>query len=106
MRGYRDEDDHREDDGGSEPAYLGQARVLHVTENALLCLLKDRKYWIPIRVLHDDSEVHQKGDEGRLEVQSWWEDLLPEFEAEERETGMRQEDKSRDSTMKKKRIRW
>jgi len=106
VRGYRDEDVHREDDEGSEPAYLGQARVLYVTANALLCLLKDRKYWIPISVIHDDSEVYQKGDEGRLEVKSWWVDKLPEFEAEERETRSRQKDENKDNAVQKKRIRW
>jgi len=29
-------------------------------------------FWVPKSVLHDDSEVWKKGDEGDLVVKHWW----------------------------------
>lgn len=31
-------------------------------------------FWVPISVVHDDSEVYGLGHEGRLVVEHWWGD--------------------------------
>lgn len=45
----------------------------HETDKALLVILSDqKKIWVPKSVVHIDSEVQAKGDEGTLTVQKWF----------------------------------
>jgi hypothetical protein len=41
---------------------------------SILCVIEDEEKWIPKhdRVLHDDSEVYEKGGKGKLVVFKWW----------------------------------
>jgi hypothetical protein len=57
-----------DDDGVS----LGKGKTLKVTEKALLIQTEDHgNVWVPRSVVHDDSEVFDRGHEGDLVVQSW-----------------------------------
>jgi len=75
MRGYRDEDISREhDDSGDDPECIGVGKCLSQTEKAVRIHLDDENTprWIPKSVLHDDSEVYQTGDTGKVIVKQWW----------------------------------
>jgi len=53
---------------------IGTAKVLRVTDKALLVKLEDhgdREVWIPKSQIHDDSEVYAADTEGVLIVTSW-----------------------------------
>lgn len=42
------------------------------TDKAVLCVFEDgREIWIPQRLIHDDSEVWDKGHEGTLVIPEW-----------------------------------
>jgi len=41
------------------------------TDKALLCNFGDKKEWIPLSQVDDDSEVYQTGDEGVLIISEW-----------------------------------
>lgn len=57
----------------SEPARIGEAKVLRVTDKALLVDLEGEEVWVPRSVIHDDSEVYsEKNGEGELVVALWW----------------------------------
>lgn len=50
--------------------------VLKNTGSALLCEAEffeddDGKVWVPLSQIHEDSEVYDEGDEGRLVVSGW-----------------------------------
>ena len=32
----------------------------------------DEPLWVPMSVIHDDSEVYEEGDKGTLTVKGWW----------------------------------
>lgn len=50
-----------------------ETKGIQETEKALLVRLKDgEEVWVPKAVIHDDSEVYEKGGEGTLIVQRWW----------------------------------
>lgn len=38
----------------------------------VLAAIDGEERWIPQNVIHDDSEVWRKGDEGVLVLQEWW----------------------------------
>ena len=42
------------------------------TDSALLVDIDGDEVWVPKSVIHDDSEVYEKGHEGTLVVESWW----------------------------------
>jgi len=63
------------DNSGDAPVAVGLVNVTRETEKALLCVPEDeegKQLWIPKSVVHDDSEVWKKGDEGKLVVKAWY----------------------------------
>lgn len=64
---------------GKDPVSLGEVNVEKATERALLVHPGednehlDDPIWIPLSVIHDDSEVYSAAsDEGELVVERWW----------------------------------
>lgn len=59
-----------------EPESLGHGKVKRSSDKALEVELFDlgESRWIPISVIHDDSEVYDTNShaEGEVIVQSWW----------------------------------
>lgn len=51
---------------------LDEVTSIHATEQAVLCLIDSRKVWVPQSVIHDDSEVFEAGQSGKLVIFSWW----------------------------------
>jgi hypothetical protein len=55
---------------------LGLGEVLRSTDKALLVNLVEegKEVWIPISVIHDDSELYDDDDnsDGEVVVQQWW----------------------------------
>lgn len=45
--------------------------VEHETDSALLCLIDGQKIWIPKSHIRDESEVYEKGTEGKLVISEW-----------------------------------
>jgi len=41
------------------------------TAKAILVVIEDEEYWIPISQVDDDSEVFMKDDEGTLIITDW-----------------------------------
>ena len=66
-RGFRDEDSSNEDTVTFEDVVATKA-----TERALLCRIDGSEHWVPQSQIHDDSEVYEKGGEGKLVVMRWW----------------------------------
>lgn len=66
----------RYDDGQRAGASLGQGTVRRVSPKALQVQLVDlaRLLWIPLSVIHDDSEVFDTKDNavGEVFVMAWW----------------------------------
>jgi hypothetical protein len=75
----------RRDSGrGREPVMIGDGECLRETDRAILVQMKgeDRpdtggfasecEIWIPKSVLHDDSEVYEKGGTGTVIVFAWY----------------------------------
>lgn len=61
------------DNRGDEPYAMGESKAVRETDKAVLCVLADEtQRWIPKSVVHDDSEVWKKGDDGKLVVKRWW----------------------------------
>lgn len=62
----------------SKPLSLGKARCHRSTAKAILVTLDDeggvKQRWVPQDCVHDDSEVYQSGQSGKLVVVdgSWW----------------------------------
>jgi len=58
----------------SQGTELGIGAVKRATDKALLVSLDElgEEKWIPIAVIHDDSEVYEEGHEGEVVVASWW----------------------------------
>ena len=47
--------------------------ALRQTEKALLVEMPDGdRYWIPQKIIDDDSEVWREGQEGTLVLAAWW----------------------------------
>lgn len=76
MRTIRDEDERRPRDGrtwfADDTECIAETRHPDGTLKALLVLLDGEETWVPYSVVHDDSEVYGKGNEGRLVVAFWW----------------------------------
>jgi hypothetical protein len=51
---------------------IDDVRAIANTDKAVLVLIEDEKWWIPMSVLGVDSEVRVKGDEGTLHVCGWF----------------------------------
>lgn len=70
MRTIRDEDE--------SGAAFEDVTVKHATAKALLCDIDGEEYWVPLSVLHDDSEIYVdeekelQGSPGKLVVKPWW----------------------------------
>jgi hypothetical protein len=63
----------KDDDDGDLPFDMGIVKVLRVTDKALLAVSEAMgEQWIPKSVVHDDSEVWKKDDNGMLVVLTWW----------------------------------
>lgn len=43
----------------------------NATEKAVLCEIDGEDHWIPRSQIDDDSEVYEKGHEGKLVVTRW-----------------------------------
>jgi hypothetical protein len=61
----------------SKPLSLGKARCHRSSPKALLVTLEDegtKQRWVPQDCIHDDSEVYESGQSGKLVVidGSWW----------------------------------
>jgi hypothetical protein len=64
----------RESDG-DKPHKMGEATVVRETDKAILVSFEDEdteQRWIPKSVVHDDSEIWKKDDNGQLVVKTWW----------------------------------
>jgi hypothetical protein len=70
---------------GNAPFTIGQAKVVASTPKAIMVAFEDfaddidpvqipdtDAFWIPVSVVHDDSECWDSGTEGTLIVKSWW----------------------------------
>ena len=62
---------------GRDPVELGVFVCIHETHAALLCRPEGNEdesddIWVPKSVLHVDSDVNEKDDEGELVVYQWW----------------------------------
>ena len=61
---WQDEDD--------DPVVFHEARGVAATELALLCAWDGHEHWVPQSVIHEDSEVWEAGQEGKLVLARWW----------------------------------
>jgi hypothetical protein len=68
-RGFRDEDDDSD-----STAQFNDVRATAATAKALLCVVGGEEHWVPRSQIHDNSEVYEKGHEGKLVVTAWWAD--------------------------------
>ena len=59
-------------DGCDEGVDFPNCEVLRETDRAILVTRGKGELWIPKSVIHDDSEVYEDGDRGKLVVQTWW----------------------------------
>lgn len=44
----------------------------HETAAAILCVIDGKDVWVPKSQVDDDSDVWEKGGEGKLVVTQWW----------------------------------
>lgn len=51
---------------------MGEGRCIRESEKAILVRIDDKETWIPKSVVHDDSDVWKKDDEGKIVVKLWW----------------------------------
>lgn len=56
----------------NDPHDAGYAKAIAETDKAILVVILEDKFWIPKSVIHEDSEVFEKGGEGHLVVMEWW----------------------------------
>jgi len=68
-RGFRDED--RASDN-QQPVTFEGVRCIRTTPDACLCVVDGVERWVPQSLIHDDSEVYRKGDEGKLVIAAWF----------------------------------
>jgi hypothetical protein len=54
-----------------EEFWEGEVQAIHATEKALLVVFEGDQYWIPQKMIHDNSEVWRNGDEGLLVIPQW-----------------------------------
>lgn len=57
---------------GEMPVALPEGKITRETEKAVLYEHGDEKTWVPKSVIHDDSAIWKKGEEGILKVEAWW----------------------------------
>lgn len=57
---------------GEMPVALPEGKITRETEKAVLYVHGDNETWVPKSVIHDDSEIWKRGEEGVLTVESWW----------------------------------
>ena len=53
---------------------VGDARVKHKTERAMLVVVEGEEHWVPFSQIHDDSEVYSSsevGETGDLVITEW-----------------------------------
>lgn len=55
-----------------ETHLMGDGRCIRESEKAILVRIGDKETWIPKSVVHDDSEVWKKDDDGKIVVKLWW----------------------------------
>ena len=55
-----------------DPVSFEDVTCLKDTDLAILVEIDGEEYWIPQSQVHEDSEVYQEGDEGRLVVSYWF----------------------------------
>lgn len=55
-----------------ETHLMGEGRCIRESDKAILVRIDDKETWVPKSVVHDDSEVWKKDDEGKLVVKLWW----------------------------------
>lgn len=48
-----------------------EVHCLQDTDKAILCLIDDKEYWIPLSQVDSNSEVFQKDDFGDLIITEW-----------------------------------
>jgi len=65
----------------SNAVIFEDAKCKHATDVAILVSIDGDDYWVPSSMVHDDSEVFEKGHEGNLIITKWiakkldlWED--------------------------------
>lgn len=51
---------------------LEEVVAVHATADAVLCLIDSRQVWVPQSVIHEDSEVFEAGQSGKLVLMTWW----------------------------------
>jgi hypothetical protein len=61
----------RDNDEQWEPVSFDDVVCLSQTKMAIKVLVDGEEYWIPKSQVNEDSEVYQKGDEGKLIVPRW-----------------------------------
>ena len=67
---------------GNEPHLIGEGYLVEIKDKAIKVQLQSgQNIWIPMRVVHDDSELYGKdvigkaqelGTDGKLIVKRWW----------------------------------
>lgn len=50
---------------------IEKASAIRDTGKALIVLIEEEEYVIPKSQIHDDSEVYEKGHEGKLIIPKW-----------------------------------
>lgn len=54
------------------PVWVGTAKVIIETDQALLVRIDEKDYWVPKSQVHDDSEVWKARQEGKFIVSEWF----------------------------------
>lgn len=62
----------RFDDDGRDPVTIAGAVCVVQREQAIQVLIEGERHWIPQSVVHEDSEVWQHGQTGKLIVHKWF----------------------------------
>jgi hypothetical protein len=70
MRTIRDEDRQARSSDGTTVTIEG-VRCTRVSTKAILVHIDGAEHWIPQSQIHDDSEVYQLGDDGKLVITQW-----------------------------------
>lgn len=69
LRGFLSEDRQRDD---ADDVVVVRAVCIRQTDRAILVRIGPRELWVPQSQVHDDSEVYQLGDDGKLVVKAWF----------------------------------
>lgn len=65
----------RDEDRGAratEFVTIDDVTALRSSDKALLCVIDGEHLWVPQSQIADDSEVYERGHEGKLVVTHWW----------------------------------